>query len=150
MKYTKEIQIDLPIDQVVTLFDNPDNMAKWQPGLVSFEHQTGIPGEPGATSKIVYQMGKRRIEMIETVIQRNLPEIFNGVYETAGVKNWSNNSFVAVGANQTKWIAENEFKFSGFMKLMGLLMPKAFSKQTGKYMQQFKVFAEGATAEMVS
>lgn len=146
MKYTTEIQIDLPVDQVVALFDNPDNMSKWQEGFVSFEHQSGIPGEAGAQSKLVYQMGKRRIEMIETITERNLPERFSGTYEAKGVKNWIENSFHEVGPNQTKWVSHNEFKFTGFMKIIGFLMPKSFPKQTNKFMSDFKKFAEGTQA----
>ena len=44
---------------------------------------------------------------------------------------------------KTRWISESEFQFSGFgMKLMGLLMPGAFKKQSLKYMEDFKNFAE--------
>lgn len=146
MKYTEEILIDLPLERVIALFDNADNLAKWQPGLVSFEHQSGTPGQSGAKSKLVYQMGKRRIEMIETITENRLPEAFNGTYEAKNVMNWVNNSFKAIGPNQTRWTSENEFKFGGFMKIIGFLMPKAFPKETCKYMKQFKEFAEAETA----
>ena len=59
MKYTVDIIIDLPRPKVVTLFDNPDNMHKWQPDLVSFDHLSGDPGQPGAKSKLHYKMGKK-------------------------------------------------------------------------------------------
>lgn len=36
MKYTAEIEINKPIDTVIELFDNPDNMGKWMEGLQSF------------------------------------------------------------------------------------------------------------------
>jgi carbon monoxide dehydrogenase subunit G len=37
MKYTSEIEINSPIDSVIELFDNPDNMEKWMKGLQTFE-----------------------------------------------------------------------------------------------------------------
>ena len=37
MKDTTEIEIELPIEKVVALFDNPDNMRKWMKGLARFE-----------------------------------------------------------------------------------------------------------------
>lgn len=37
MKYRTEITIDLPREQVIEIFDDPDNLPKWQPGLGSFE-----------------------------------------------------------------------------------------------------------------
>jgi carbon monoxide dehydrogenase subunit G len=76
MKYTTQIDIQLPIDRVVELFDNPDNMKKWMEGLQSFEAISGTPGKEGAKSKLTFQMGKRSIEMIETITVSNLPEEF--------------------------------------------------------------------------
>ena len=73
MKYTCEIDLALPIKKVIELFDNPENMSKWQPGLVSFEHLSGEPGQPGAKSKLLYDMNGRKIEMIGTIDVRNLP-----------------------------------------------------------------------------
>jgi len=35
MKYEIEIDISLSRNKVIELFDNPDNMSKWQPGFVS-------------------------------------------------------------------------------------------------------------------
>jgi len=142
MKYTSEIEIDLSINKVIELFDNPDNMKKWQPNLLSFEHLSGTPGQAGAKSKLKYKMNNREIEMIETVTKRNLPDEFSGTYETKGVLNLINNKFIDLGNNRTKWSSENEFRFSGFMWLMGLLMPGAFRKESFKYMKQFKEFAE--------
>ena len=65
--YTTTITIDLPRDKVVALFDDPGNLPKWQRGLQSFEPLSGQPGQVGAKSKLVFQMGKRRMEMIETI-----------------------------------------------------------------------------------
>jgi hypothetical protein len=59
--YTVEIEIDLPRDQVIALFDNTENLFKWQTGLKDFEHISGEPGQPGAKSKLTYLYGKRTI-----------------------------------------------------------------------------------------
>ncbi len=143
MKYTNEIIIDLPVARVVELFDNPENLKKWQPNLVSFEAVSGIPGQPGAKSKLKYINGKREMVLTETVIKRDLPREFTGSYEAKGVYNLSRNFFVPLPDNKTKYMAENEFRFDGlFLKLIGFLMPGAFKSQTKKYMQYFKDFAE--------
>jgi len=144
MKYTTQIEINLPVDRVIELFDNPDNLKHWQPGLQSFEPISGTPGQPGAKSRLKFKMGKREIEMIETVTVRNLPEEFSGTYEAKGVLNIVKNKFIPLSANKTKYVAEQEFQFTGFMKLMAWLMPGAFKKQSQKYLQQFKDFAEKA------
>ncbi|MBR9920480.1 MAG: SRPBCC family protein [Bacteroidetes bacterium] len=143
MRYTTQIEIDKPIDEVIALFDNPDNMDKWMEGLQSFEPISGTPGQPGAKSKLKFKSGKREIEMVETVLVRNLPEEFSGSYEAKGVYNVVRNKFEPLPDNRTLYITENEFQFKRFMmRLMGLMMPGAFRKQSVKYLQDFKRFAE--------
>lgn len=142
MKYTLEIEIDKPVDEVIELFDNPDNMGKWMDGLLSFEPLSGTPGQPGAKSRLKFKMGTREIEMIETITTRNLPDEFSGTYKAKGVFNILKVTFVKVSDTKTKYIAEEEFQFKGFMKLMAFFMPGAFKKQSFKYMTAFKNFAE--------
>lgn len=143
MNYTVEIVIEQSVDKVVELFDNPKYMKKWMKGLVSFEHVSGEAGMPGAVSKLKFQQGKRLIEMTETITSRNLPNEFLGTYEANGVVNHGKHSFIAISDSQTKYVSEQEFIFNTFaMKVMGFLMPGAFKKQTLKYMQDFKSFAE--------
>jgi len=142
MKYTSTIDLNLPVDKVVSLFDNSENMKKWQPDLLSFEHISGEAGQPGAKSRLKYKMGKREIKMIETITNNNLPDDFSGTYEAKGVFNRISNKFISTSENQTKWVLENEFNFKGFMKVFAFLMPGAFKKQTCQFMEQFKDFAE--------
>ena len=142
MKYTTTIYIELPLEKVIEKFDDPSNMKHWQPGLLSFEHVSGDPGKPGAVSRLRYRMGNRDVEMTETIRLRDLPHRFDGSYEANGVLNIVRNRFEALDGSITRWTSENEFRFKGIMKLMGLLMPGAFKKQTMRYMQYFKDFAE--------
>lgn len=142
MKYTVDIIIDKPIDEVIALFDNADNMKKWMEGLQSFEHLSGTPGHPGATSKLVFNTGGRRMEMIETITVRDLPREFSGTYDVKGVHNIVKNFFESVNEHQTRYATEQEFQFKGFMKILGWIMPGAFKKQSMKYLKDFKRFAE--------
>ena len=142
MKYTSEIEINRPVDKVIELFDNPDNMSKWMEGLQSFEHISGTAGQPGAKSRLKFKMGKREIEMIETITVRNLPDEFSGTYEAKGVFNIVKNKFTSLPGNRTKYVTEQEFQFKGFMKIIGFLMPGVFKKQSMKYLIAFKNFAE--------
>ena len=142
MKYQSSIEIELPIDEVVAKYDNEENLYKWMEGLQSIEHLSGTPGEPGATSKIVFQMGKRRIEMIETVVRRNPPEDFTMTYDAKGVHNIVKTSFEKISDNVTKCINDQEFQMKGMMKIMAILMPGAFKKQSMKILTAFKNFAE--------
>ncbi len=144
MKYTNEIGIDLPVHRVIEIFENPENFPRWQPGLISFKSLSGTPGQVGAKSLLKYKIGKREIEMIETITKRNLPQEFTGTYEAKGVFNKVCNKFIPLSENRTRWIAETEFRFTGFMRLIGWLMPGSFKKQSKKFMTDFKVFAESA------
>ncbi|WP_420317732.1 SRPBCC family protein [Ekhidna sp.] len=143
MKYACEIVIDKPRDEVIKFFDNPDNMKYWQKGFVSFDHISGEPGKPGAESIIKYDFGKRKMELIETITFRQLPDEFHANFTTKGAVNIQKNYFKDEG-DKTRWISEAEFKFSGFMKLMAFFMGiKPFKKQTMIFMEDFKSFAEG-------
>ena len=142
MKYTTRIQINLPRNKVIELFDNTENMFKWQSGLQSFNHLSGEPGQVGARSKLIYKMGRREVEMVETITKRQFPDEFHGTYEAKNVWNRQENYFEETSDSNTTWITISEFKCSGFMKIMCWLMPGAFKKQTLKYMNQFKKFSE--------
>jgi hypothetical protein len=144
MKYEFEIEINLSRNKVIELFDNPENLQKWQPGFISFDHLEGIAGKPGAKSKIKYKMGKRNIQMIETIISHNLPDAFLVTYETGAMWNKVENYFTEISPDKTKWRTLNEFNASGFSKLFVWLMPGAFKKQTLQYMNLFKEFCEKA------
>jgi hypothetical protein len=142
MKFSQSIEINLPREKVIELFKNPDNMKHWQPGLVSFENISGTSGEIGAKSRLKYKMGKRDVEMIETITNRNLPDEFSGTYEAKGIWNEVKNYFIEKPSDKTEWVSESEFRFSGFMKIMGFVMPAAFKKESYKYLKLFKEFAE--------
>ncbi|HAD98216.1 MAG TPA: SRPBCC family protein [Cryomorphaceae bacterium] len=143
MQYTLTIEINGPREEVVQLFCNPENRKEWQPGLQSYEPVSGDTGKEGAITRLSYQMGKRHMEMVETITTRNLPDEFHGTYEAHGTLNIQKNYFTELENNRTLWTSECEFRFSSFsMKLMGLLMPGAFKKQSYRYMVLFKQFAE--------
>jgi uncharacterized membrane protein len=142
MKYSVEIIIDKPLNEVIALFDNLDNMKQWMEGLQSFEPISGTPGQPGAKSKLVFLNGGRKMEMIETITVNNLPKEFSGTYEANGVFNIVQNFFEAVNDRQTRYATEQEFQFHGFMKIIGWIFPAAFKKQSMKFLKDFKRFAE--------
>ena len=142
MKYSNTIIIDKPLKEVIDLFDSFDNMKKWQPELETIEHLSGTPGEEGARTRLVYKHGKRITEMVETVEVRNLPDEFSGTYEMKGVINHMKNSFSSTGNDETEWISESEFIFSGLMKYFAWMMKGSFKKMSFKFMKNFKEFAE--------
>jgi hypothetical protein len=143
MKYTVEIIVKVPLNEFIKKFDNPDNMKHWQRGLISTEHISGNPGEYGSKMKLKYLLGKRKMELIETVTHRKLPHEFHGTYDTKGIQTIQENYFEQTPEGHTKWISKSEFIPLGFiMRAMIILMPGAFKKQSMLYMKDFKNFVE--------
>ena len=97
--------------------------------------------------KLIYKIGKRKIELIETITHNNLPYEFHGTYKAKGVHNIQENYFESTVNGHTKWISKTEFMPLTFMmRIMMALMPRAFKKQSIKYMQDFKNFVENGTS----
>ena len=143
MKFKLELLINKPRAEVWKAFDNIENMKKWQPTLIKFEPVSGIPGQPGAVSKLTYEEGGREFSLIEKIIHRDEPNSFDGVYENNFADNIVRNKFIELGQHQTVWAMETEFRFKSLiMKIMGPFMKKNFVARTQKDMERFKEMAE--------
>jgi hypothetical protein len=153
MKYTVSIEIALPRERVVQLLADPAHMSKWLRGLVLHEPLSGVHGQVGTKSRVVMQMGKQKIECTETITRREPAEprgipnehVVHFDREIVGEGMWSavRDRFTVAGPETTLWVSESEYRFSGLlMRLVGLLMPGAFRKQSQQHMQDFKAFAE--------
>lgn len=142
MRYTTTIEIDKPMDEVIKLFDNTDNYVQWMDGLQSFKVLEGKAGQEGSKAHYKFKIGKRKIEMVETVTKRNFPYEYTVSYNTKGVINTVKNIFKKIDNGRTKYSTENHFHFKGIMKLIGYLMPAMFKKQSLKYQSDFKNFVE--------
>jgi hypothetical protein len=144
MKYSVDIDINLPRDRVSELFQDPSRISEWQESFVRMELVSGEPGQSGNVHKLVHKMGKREIEMIETIQENDLPNRFVATYESSGVWNIVENDFSENPDGSTHWHINTEFHCSGFMKLMTWFAPGMFKKQTTKMQVDFKAFAENA------
>lgn len=147
MKYDVKVEIEAPRPRVIELFDNSENLVKWQPSLLEFEHLTGNPGEKGATSKMRYKMGSKEVTMVETVVKNDFPSSFVATYEAKGVWNEVINTFEETGVGRTSWSMQSEFQCKGIMRVLSFLMPGVFKKETLKQMNHFKTFVESAPTE---
>jgi hypothetical protein len=99
------------------------------------------------------QMGKQKFEGTETITRRE-PVDLHGIpkgsvvhldREIVGEGMWSavRERLSEAGPQTTLWESESECRFSGLlMRLVALLMPGAFRKQSQQHMQDFKAFAE--------
>ena len=140
MKFSCTIDIDAPIDHVVSVFKNPDNLKHFQDGFISKELLSGTEGEKGAVSKMTYE----KLELQETILISNLPEEFLALYEHKHMTNTMSVSFVELSDSKTRYSSEIEYtKFNGlFIKVIAKLFPGMFKKQVYKWMEQFKSYTE--------
>lgn len=142
MKYTNSVVIKKPLGEVIEKYDNEENLPKWQKGLVSITLLSGEHGAEGSTYKILYRSGKREIEMIETLLVKNLPEEMTFRFDAGKVCNVVSNHFKEISENETLLETETTVELKGIMKLFGLLMPGMFKKQSQTFLDAFKSFAE--------
>ena len=144
MKFKCSVEINLPLERVVELFDNPDNLKEWQDGFISYEHMSGNPGEIGAMARMRYKVGSREIELVETIVKNELPYEFTGLYDAKEMTNTMKNTFHVVSEKVTRYDADVEYlKMRGFMvNVMAKLFPGMFRKQVQKWMNQFRDFCE--------
>jgi hypothetical protein len=143
MKYTNEVVIKLPIDKAAVLFEDTRNLHYWAPGLESYRHLSGEPGEEGSKAILVFNNGKRRVEMIETLVKKNLPSEYSGIYETKEAVVNSRNCFEKIDDRTTRYITQYELTFKGIYRILGYIIPtRMISYQSQQYLNSFKKFAE--------
>lgn len=145
MRYTLEITIDAPRDRVVELFTDPTHFVDWQPGLECYELVSGQRAQTGAKAELTTRAGNRVTGMTETIESNSLPDELVAIYETHGVWNRSVSQFIAENEHTTRWISDNEFRFEGVRKALGLL-EGSFKKESLQTMELFKAFVERTPA----
>ena len=145
MKFTCSVEIDLQKDKVVTLWKDPENLKHWQDNFKGFEHLSDNPESVGAKSMLYYNMkGGKTMELEETILEWNMPHAMEGEYVHRHMTNRMRNTFQELGPEKTVWTADITYtKFNGlFMKLFAMVGKGMFRKQTQKWLNQFKEFAE--------
>lgn len=153
MKYTVSIEIALPLEEVAQLLADPAHMPKWLRGVVLHEPLSGVHGQVGTRSRVVMEIGQQKFEAIETITRREPADLhaipkgsvvhFDREIVAEGMWNAARERLTASNPGTTFWESENEYRFSGLMmRLVGLLMPGTFRKQSLQHMQDFKAFAE--------
>ena len=141
MQYTLEVTISAPREKVVALFIDPTHFVDWQPGLECYELVSGEQAQTGAKAELTTRAGNRVTGMTETVESNALPDALTVVYETHGVWNRNANAFIAESPQTTRWVSDNEFRFTGVRKALGML-EGSFKKESLDIMERFKAFAE--------
>ena len=150
MQLTIDVVIDIDRSGLLEIFEDPAQMKEWQPTLLSYELLEGKHAHVGARARIIHRMGPTTVQMMETVTQRELPNLFAAHYEGRGVSNDVINRFSALSPTRTRWQLETRFRFSGITWLVAKLMPATFEKETRATMHRLKAYAESRTQTTTS
>jgi hypothetical protein len=142
MKYETECFINLPLEEVIAIFEDSSRLIHWQRGIESTQLIKGIDGEVGSKRRLKIEFEGQRISMIETITHKDLPHEWHGRYTSKGLESIQQNYFSSTEANQTKWISKSSFGFSGWMILISKVLPGIFKKRSELVMSDFKNYAE--------
>lgn len=142
LEYSDHIDINVPIEKVADLFGDHNNAKYWQPSLLRMEHVSGEPRHTGAVHKLYHKMGRREVEMTETLELVDPPHHFVAIYEADKVWNRFACEFSDNEDGSTRWHMNSEFQCGGVARLMMIFAPWMFKNQTRKDMNSFKEWAE--------
>jgi len=138
-----EVNIGVPVHRAAELFGNADNTPKWMNGLRSVELLNGELGEPGSRSKVVVVNGFTTLKMVETVLEKDLPEQYVLTYESDTFNSRSTNRFFHVDERTSRFVMEQHIEFKGALKMAGFLAKNGIKGHMMKNAQSFRRFAEG-------
>ena len=144
MKFKGSIDINKPQAMVAKYFADPQYLSEYQEGFLRKELVSGEAGQPGAVSKMYYQMGKSEMELTETITSNNLPHSFEGHYHHKHMDNTMKCTFTALSADQTRYESDIEYTRINWImpRLMAILFPGAYRKPAERWMRNFKEFVE--------
>lgn len=144
MKFSGSIDIDKPQQVVASFFADPQYLGEYQEGFLRKELVSGTAGQEGAVSKMYYQMGKKEMELTETITSNQFPEIFEGHYHHKHMDNTMKCRFIALSDNKTRYTSEIEYTRINWLmpRLMAILFPGMFRKPAQRWMNNFKEFVE--------
>lgn len=144
MKYTVEITIHCPINNVVDAFIAVEDFPLWQDGFQRYELLEGNMWQNGSKATIEFEQKGQKIRLEETILENHLPAKLKAKYVHKHMENFQTTFFIQNNAGQTTVISEVEYTvFKGFLpKLMAWAMPKVFEKQSLKRLHDFKLYLE--------
>ncbi len=137
MRFTEQVVLDKPIDQVRALTSDPGHLRHWQPDLVSITSHDGTPGAAGSTATLKY----RRFTLEETVLSATADERVSR-YRTTGMVHTITNRYSVVDDEHTLLVCDNEFELSGLLELGRRVLEKSLREQVERNVRNFKAFID--------
>jgi len=112
MQISRDIIINRPRETVVKLFDYPENLDEWRDGFVRFTPLEGPVGLEGSTAEFVFRMGGFPVVMLETILERDLPDTFAASYVSGPITVLVTNTFTDLG-DTTEWAVDSRYHIQG-------------------------------------
>jgi len=140
MKFKSPVIIKQNKNKVADIFCNPELQHHFQDGFKSKTLISGVEGENGAKSKMVYE----KLELIETILENKLPDSFYALYEHKYTTNTMRVQLTDLADGSTQYDSEMDYtQLNGFfIKMMAKIYPGMFRKQVEKWMNQFRAYCE--------
>ena len=142
MKFTVDIDILASREKVIQIYMDRKHFNDWRFTAVDEKVLAGEPGRVGASIQLTRKIGNQVETVIETLESNSLPDDLTYTISAPQLWQRSRNSFIQSAPNKTTWIMENDFKCAGIHKVISLLAPGRFRKQSLQEMQRFKRFCE--------
>ena len=143
MKYTCSVEVPVSRSKCIELWFDVSKMNRWQDG---FKHKTWLEGEPnavGSIADILLSQQGRKLELRERIISNQLPDFIEGEYVHEHMTNTQKVIFEELDASTTRVITEVDYtQFNKLIvKIMAMIFPSMFRKQSQKWLDQFKEMA---------
>lgn len=141
-KYTAEVEINKPIDEVFKLFDNKETLKKWMPEVKEIEPINETPQKLGSTYKVTIENQGQEMQMQEKIRAYVPNEKITFQYNSPDMIKIDDFNFVAEG-DKTKLVQHSSVRANSFM--LGCTFPwfkGRFKKLSQEYMNRFKELAE--------
>lgn len=150
MKLNLEQTIHADLQTVWSAFNNSANKGRWQQNFESLTHKSGSRGQPGAVSELIFNEGKKKIVLKETITERRDPDFLACTYESSQGKTIIVNHFSAIDNTSTRWFSWCNFTFSGPMKFTAFFIAGSIEKRIAADMQRFKLLVETDEANNIT
>ena len=142
MKLNFEQTIDASLETVWAAFNDSSNKHRWQQNFESYKYMSGIPGQPGARSELIYNENGKKMVINETITELREPVFLSAIYNSKYASTIIVNHFESVNENTTRWTSWCNFAFKGLMKIMALFIAGSIRKRTEDDMHRFKLLVE--------
>jgi len=142
MRYTCQVELELPRSRVLELMTDPARAAEWMPGLESYTAVQGQAGRPGSVSELRFSGVPGQGLLVEKV-ERSDEHHHDVVHLVGPVRNETRNTFTDLPGGGTSWVAEHVFHLPpGMAQGLGPIGEQAFRENTQRSMETFKRWAE--------